>query len=52
MGDNLNLLQGIKVEKGYKLFQDTYLIATDKCLFIVKVDGSGRIVRVSAFGSK
>lgn len=45
-------LEHINYEKGYKLFEDTYLCVFDKCLMIVKTDKDGDIVRVTSFGEK
>lgn len=42
----------MKVIEGHKLFKDTYLIALDTCLAVVKVNDKGEIVKVSTFGEK
>ncbi len=45
-------LEHIKYEKGYKLFEDTYLCVFDKCLMIAKTDKNGDIVRLTIFGGE
>ena len=42
----------MKYEKGYKLFDDTYLCVFDECLAIAKVNKQGEIVKVSTFDKK
>ena len=48
----VDLLQYGEIIKGHKLFDDTYLFETTKCLIIAKIDASGNIVKVSTFGNR
>ena len=41
----------MQFEKGFKLFDDTYLCLFDKFIAIVKVDENGKIIRVRTFGN-
>lgn len=52
MTNTYEWLEHINYEKGYKLFEDTYLCVFDKCLMIAKTDKNGDIVRLTIFGEK
>lgn len=52
MTNTYEWLEHINYERGYKLFEDTYLCVFDKCLMIAKTDKNGDIVRLTIFGEK
>ena len=42
----------MKIENGYKLFDDTYLFEINGCLAVAKVNEKGEIIRLTTFGEK